>query len=119
MENAKLGASLAAAGTPKTVFPYVAFYAPQAWYGKQARFNDPEARWQDMWLKDSEGRFASAIASDHMRCCHGEDEGAQYTQYKWRRLYDWRKPSARQFLTEEVIQFVLDDANIGGASHGP
>ena len=112
VENAKLGASLAAAGSPRPIFPYVAFYAPQAWYGAQARFNDPEPQWQDMWLKDSQGAFASAIASDHTRCCPGEDEGAQYTQYSWRRLYDWRKASARRYLTEDVIKFVLDDPQV-------
>ena len=115
VENARLGTALAAAGTPRPIFPYLAFYAPQSWYRDQARFNDPEPRWQDMWLRDSNGAYASMTASDSHQCCPGEDEGGNYAQYPWRRLYDWRREAARTYLTQNVIKFVMDNPQIGGA----
>ena len=100
----------------RTVFPYLAFYAPQAWYEAQSRFNDPEPHWEDMWLRDSHGVYSSMTHSPSSALCStSTEEHGDFTQYKWRRLYDWRRPAARKFMTEQVIDFILEDPHLGGA----
>ena len=100
----------------RTVFPYIAWYAPQAWYEAQARFNDPESRWEEMWLRDSQGRFVSMHGgAAGPACSDSTTEGADFTQYRWRRIYDWRKPAARDFMTQQVVRFILENPLIGGA----
>ena len=100
----------------RKVFPYIGFYAPAAWYEAQARFNDPQSHWEDMWLRDSQGLYGSMIGgAGSVSCSRSTQEGGNYAQYKYRRLYDWRKSSARKYFTEEVVKFILENPLIGGA----
>mmetsp|Transcript_22754 Transcript_22754/g.37673 ORF Transcript_22754/g.37673 Transcript_22754/m.37673 type:complete len:462 (+) Transcript_22754:73-1458(+) len=97
----------------RPVFPYIGFYAPQAWYESQARFNDPAPQWEAMWMRDSNGEFAS-MTGHGVSCCSTSDEGGNYDQFPWRRLYDWRAETTRHYLVQQVINFVLDNPHFSG-----
>ena len=102
----------AAGGAAKPAMPYIQWSMPQAWYHKQARFNDPEPRWQKMWLRDSAGAYVNVLGTPGV---HGLDEGADYTQYQYRRAYDWREPSTTEYFISEVLDFVLESPHLDGA----
>ena len=92
---------------------------PQAWYRDQARFNDPESKWQKMWLRDSVGEYVDIALAGKYPGAHGINEGADYTQYKHRMLYDWREPSAVDYFVNEVLRFILDSPELDGGESSP
>ena len=65
-----------------------------------------------MWLRDSNGTFAT-MTGDGVSCCSSSDEGGN-SQYAWRRLYDWRQQATQKYLTENVTRFVLDSPDFAG-----
>ena len=66
-----------------------------------------------MWLRDSNGTFAT-MTGDGVSCCSSSDEGGN-SQYAWRRLYDWRQQATQKYLTENVTRFVLESPSFAGA----
>ena len=69
--------------TPRKIYPYIGFYAPAAWYEAQARFNDPEQHWKEMWLRDSQARYGSMTAgggAGSVSCSSSTEEKGDFTQ---------------------------------------
>ena len=120
-EEARFASRLAsiarnAGNKPPHVFPYIAAYAPQAWYEAQARFNDPEPEWESMWLKDSKGLVSTMQPGRAGSCSTTTNEHGNYNQYPWRRLYDWRVNATRRYFIDRVLHFIRNDTGFVSGS---
>lgn len=58
-----------------------------------------------MWLRDSKGEYVDVLKAKGAHGLDGLDEGADYTQYNYRRLYDWREPSTVEYFINDVSNF--------------
>ena len=72
-----------------------------------------------MWLRDSAGEYVDIALAGKYPGAHGINEGADYTQYSHRMLYDWREPSAVDYFVDEVLRFILDSPELDGGESSP